>query len=92
MFHKIDVSDDLTLTTMIQKAEIHEYQDKFKVIEDLSKVIRKIDAETVMYVKKIYDVHGERYVLTYVTQTNMKEMLKGINVWKKEKKQSQHGI
>ena len=45
-----------------------------------------------MYVKKIYDVHTERYVLTYVTQTNMKEMLKGIKLWKEEKKQSQHEI
>ena len=91
VFHKIDLSDDFTLTTMIQKAEMHEYQDKFKVIEDLSKVIRKIDAETVMHVKKIYDVHAERYVLTYVTQTNMKEMLKGIKLWKEEKKNN-HGM
>ena len=59
VFHKIDLSDDFTLTTMIQKAEMHEYQDKFKVIEDLSKVIRKIDAETIIYVKKIYDVHAK---------------------------------
>ena len=61
------------------------------MIEDLSKVIRKIDAETVMYVKKIYDVHAARYVLTYVTQTNMKEMLKGIKLWKEEKKNN-HGM
>ena len=85
VFHKIDLSADFTLTTMIQKAEMHEYQDKFKVIEHLSKIIRKIDADTVMYVKKIYDVHAERYVLTYVTQTNMKEILKGIKLWKEEK-------
>ena len=92
VFHKIDLSDDFTLTVMIQKAEMHEYQDKFKVIEDLSKVIRKIDAETVMYVKKIYDIHEERYVLPYATQTNMKEILKGIKLWKEEKKQLRHGI
>ena len=41
VFHKIDLGDDFTLTTMIQKAEIHEYQDKFKVIEDFIESYKK---------------------------------------------------
>lgn len=84
VIRKIDLSDDFTLSTMAKNAERRKYQNKFKVIEDLSRVIRKIDSDTVMYVKKIYDIHAERYVLTFVTQTNMKEMLKSIKLWKDE--------
>ena len=85
-FYEIDMRDDFTLTSMIQKADKHKYQNKFQVIEDLSKVIRKIDAETVMYVKKIYDIHAKRHTLTFVTQTNMREMLKSIKLWKEDNK------
>ena len=85
--NQIDLSNDFTLKTMSEKAEKHKYTNKFQVIEDLSKVIRRIDADTVMYIKKIFDVHANRQVLTYVTQANMKEMLKSIKLWKEDKKQ-----
>ena len=86
VIHKIDLNDNFTLTSMNEKAEKHRYSNKYQVIEDLSKVIRRIDAETVMYIKKIYNVHDDKYILTYVTQTNMKEMLKSIKLWKIENK------
>lgn len=83
---KIDLKNDFTLKTMSDKAEKNRYTNKFKVIEDLSKVIRRIDADTVMYIKKIFDVHANCYTLTYVTQSNMKEMLRSIKLWKEDKK------
>ena len=84
--HKINLRDDFTLTNMLQKANKNKYQNPFVVIEDLSKIIRKIDGETIMYVKKIYDIHAKRHTLTFVNQTNMKEMLKSVKLWKEDKK------
>ena len=85
--YDIDLNEEFDLNTMINKAEKHEYKMFNEVLSDLSKVIRRIDADTIMYLKKVYDIHAERYTITYVNQTMMKEMLKAIRLWKVDNKQ-----
>ena len=69
---------------MIGKAENGEYSDKKDVVRDLSRVIRRIDGEVTTFVKKIYDIHAEKHVLAYVSQSNMCGMLKSIKLWKND--------
>ena len=83
---KIDLKDDFTLTSMIGKAENGQYTDKQDVVSDLSRVIRRIDGEAITFVKKIYDIHAGRHVLAYVSQSNMRGMLKAIKLWMDEDK------
>lgn len=82
----IDLNEDFDMNTMIVKAEKHEYKNMNDVLVDLSKVIRRIDSDSIMYVKKIYDIHSKRYTISFVNQTTMKDMLKSIRLWKDEKK------
>ena len=94
---KIDLKDDFTLTSIIGKAESGQYTEQSvqrqrtltkpsDVIYDLSRVIRRIDGEVVMFVKKIYDVHAGKYALAYINQYNMRGMLNSIKLWKDKKK------
>ena len=82
----IDLNEEFDMNTMINKAERHEYKNINDVLVDLSKVIRRIDSDTIMYIKKIYDIYSKRYTITFVNQTLMKDMLKSIRLWKVDNK------
>ena len=45
-------------------------------------MIRIIDADTTMYVKKVYNVHTECCDIAFVNSTNMREMLRKIKLWR----------
>ena len=83
---KIDLKDDFTMTSMIGKAENGKYINASEVVYDLSRVIRRIDGEVITFVKKIYDVHADKYILVHINQYNMKGMLKSIKLWDNDEK------
>ena len=39
-----------------------------------------------MFIIKTYDIHNNKYVISYMTNTNMKELLKMIKLWKDDRK------
>ena len=83
---KIDLKDDFTMTSIIGKAENGKYINASEVVYDLSRVIRRIDGEVITFVKKIYDVHADKYILVHINQYNMKGMLKSIKLWDNDEK------
>ena len=82
----INLNDDFTINNISSKAEKHLYKTYKEVIEDLSRVIRFVESNNLMFIIKTYDIHNEKYVISYMTNTNMKEMLKMIKLWKDESK------
>ena len=70
------------MTCIIEKAEKKQYKHANEVITDLSRVIRIIDADTTMYVKKVWNVHTECSDMVFVNSTNMREMLRKIKLWR----------
>ena len=83
---KLDLKDDFTMTSIIEKAENGKYINANEVVYDLSRVIRRIDGEVITFVKKIYDVHADKYILVHINQFNMKGMLKSIKLWENDDK------
>ena len=82
VIHKISFEDTFDLSCIIEKAEKKQYKHANEVVSDLSKVIRIIDADTTMYVKKVYNVHTECCDIAFVNSTNMREMLRKIKLWR----------
>ena len=71
--HAISFEDTFDLSCIIEKAEKKQYKHANEVITDLSRVIRIIDADTTMYVKKVWNVHTECSDMVFVNSTNMRE-------------------
>ena len=82
VIHKISFEDTFDLSCIIEKAEKKQYKHANEVVSDLSKVIRIIDADSTMYVKKVYNVHTECCDIAFVNSTNMREMLRKIKLWR----------
>ena len=82
VIHKISFEDTFDLSCIIEKAEKKPYKHANEVVSDLSKVIRIIDADGTMYVKKVYNVHTECCDIAFVNSTNMREMLRKIKLWR----------
>ena len=80
--HAISFEDTFDLSCIIEKAEKKQYKHANEVITDLSRVIRIIDADTTMYVKKVWNVHTECSDMVFVNSTNMREMLRKIKLWR----------
>lgn len=72
----IDLHEQFDFRSMLSKR----YNNAVDVIFDLSKVMRKIDCDTIMYIKKYYNIHSNMYEIAFINQANMKEMLKSIKV------------
>ena len=86
IIHNIDLNDNFTMTNISSKAEKHLYKTYKDVVEDLSRVIRFVESNNLMFIIKTYDIHNEKYVIGYMTNTNMKELLKMIKLWNDERK------
>ena len=82
----IDLNDAFTMTDISYKAENHKYRCFKDIVQDLSKVIRYIESNNLMFIIKTYNVHSNKYVISYMTNTNMKELLKMIKLWKDDRK------
>ena len=83
----IDLNDNFSMRDIRNKAEKHLYKTYKDVVEDLSKVIRFVESNNLMFIIKMYDTKNNKYVIGYMTNTNMKESLKMIKLWKDDKKQ-----
>ena len=86
IINNIDLNDNFTITNISSKAEKHMYKTYKEIVEDLSKVIRFVESNNLMFIIKTYDIHNNKYVISYMTNTNMKEMLKMIKLWNDERK------
>ena len=82
VIHPISFEDTFDLSCIIEKAEKKQYKHANEVVSDLSKVIRIIDADSTMYVKKVYNVHTECCDIAFVNSTNIREMLRKIKLWR----------
>ena len=78
----IDLSEQFDLNSIIKKADNKEYKTQNEVMTDLTKVIRRIDGENIMFIKKTFDVHANKYVFSFCSNQTMKEMLKAVKLWK----------
>ena len=86
IIYDIDLNDSFDLKAMIEKADKREYKTCNEVLSDLSRIIRRVDSDTIYYLKKNYDPYANRYTIAYVNQQNMKDMLKSVKLWKEENK------
>ena len=84
--HKIDLTDPFSMSDIRAKASDNLYKDYNDVVTDLSKVIRFIDNEQMMFVQKVFDVHTKRWKLGYLTNNSMTTSLKMIRLWKDGRK------
>ena len=78
----IDLSEQFDLNTIIEKAEKKIYKMTNEVVSDLSKVIRRIDGENIIFIKKTFDANNEKYNFSFCNNQTMKEMLKAVKLWK----------
>ena len=86
IIHTIDLNDNFSMRDIRNKAEKHIYKCYKDIVEDLSKVIRFVESNNLMFIIKTYDTKNNKYVIGYMTNTNMKESLKMIKLWKDDRK------
>ncbi|KAI5520149.1 phage plasmid primase P4 family, partial [Trichomonas vaginalis G3] len=82
----IKLDDSFLITDIRRKAENHQYKNSSEVIEDLSRVIRFVDCGNKYFIQKDYNIHDKMNQISFVLQSNMKESLKMIKLFKEEGK------
>ena len=86
IIHNINLNDNFTMTNVREKAEKHMYKCYKDIVEDLSKVIRFVESNNLMFVQKVYDIHNNKFVISFLTESTMNKSLKMIKLWKDENK------
>ncbi|EAY08498.1 hypothetical protein TVAG_145780 [Trichomonas vaginalis G3] len=78
----IKLDDSFLITDIRRRAENHQYKNSSEVIEDLSRVIRFVDCGNKYFIQKDYNIHDKMNQISFVLQSNMKESLKMIKLFK----------
>ncbi|KAH0803548.1 Poxvirus D5 protein [Histomonas meleagridis] len=83
---EIDLQDSFSMIDIRSKAEKKSYKNKKKVIEDLSRVIRFVESDQMMFIQKVYDIHSKKWKISFVNDSNMTKSLKLIKLWNNDGK------
>ena len=82
----IDLQDSFGMIDIRSKAEKNSYKNKKEVVEDLSRVIRFIESDQMMFIQKVYDTYSKKWKISFVNDGNMTKSLKLIKLWNNDGK------
>ena len=81
----IDLKDSFDLKSLREKAEKNLYKNDAEVIDDLMRVMRFVEG-TMLFVVKEMKAQDDRYVYSYKTRSQAKDLFDSITCWKEGQK------
>ena len=77
----IDLQDSFSMIDIRSKAEKKLYKTRKEIVEDLSRVIRFIESDQLMFIQKTLDINSKKWKISFVNDSNMTKSLKLIKLW-----------